>query len=347
MRIAHLVSSLQVGGAEVIALQLAEEQARAGHAVEVIALRDGPLRSRLSDAVHLTCFEKRGLGLRLAVMRHALTHPVDVMNSHNPSAQRLAGFARVGKWPRIVMTLHGEASRTYHRVTTSLTLDHLVAVSTRVAESWREKHPRFPSERLTTIDNGVAVGASFLPRPPLGSLPTILVVARLDPIKDLGTALRAIALLRARRPVRLVIAGDGIERAPLEAEARNLGISDAVEFLGMVHDVAPLYAAADLFCLSSISEGMSLAILEAMSAGVPVVATDVGGTPDILTDGGTGLLVPPQDPAAMAHALGRLLDDVALRRRLAEAAWSRVAQRYSIAATAQRYVELYDRLRNI
>ena len=140
-----------------------------------------------------------------------------------------------------------------------------------------------------------------------------------------------------------MIVGDGPERARLEAEIRRLGLEGAVVLAGDRDDVAAMLARADVFVLSSTSEGLPLSILEAMAAGLPVVASSVGGVPEAVEDGETGLLVPPRDPVRLAAALERLLVDPALRRRLGSNGRERVRQHFGLEAFQQAHVAVYRR----
>ena len=137
--------------------------------------------------------------------------------------------------------------------------------------------------------------------------------------------------------------GDGPDRPEVEAEIRALEISDAVELAGYARDVPDLLAAADVFVLSSRSEGAPFSILEAMAAGLPVVATDVGGVGELVADGETGLLVPAGDPARLAEALRSLLADAALRRRLGAAGLARARERFDLRALRDPHLDLYAR----
>jgi glycosyltransferase involved in cell wall biosynthesis len=166
-------------------------------------------------------------------------------------------------------------------------------------------------------------------------------VTRLKAPKDGVTLARALRKLEPGA-YRAAIVGDGPDRTAVAAE-----LGDAGELLGERDDVAEQLARADVFVLSSRSEGLPMAILEAMAAGLPVVATAVGGIPELVADGETGLLVPPGDADALAEALRRLVADPELRRRLGDAARTRVEERFSLAATRRAHVELYDRLLGI
>ena len=174
--------------------------------------------------------------------------------------------------------------------------------------------------------------------------PLIAVAAVLRREKALDVLLDAHALLLARVPeARLVIAGDGNMRAALEDQSRRLGIDHAVHVLGVRHDVDSILNQIDVAAMSSDWEGMPLFVFECMAARKPLVATAVGGLPEIIEDGRTGLLVPPRDPPALAQALETLLTKPELRTSLATASASRLSE-YSIDAVADRFVDLYERL---
>src|SRR5262249_25564180 len=148
----------------------------------------------------------------------------------------------------------------------------------------------------------------------------VVSVARLSPEKDLPTLLQAAALIvRVHSRFRLEIAGDGPRLPDLRRMADELGLEHRVRFLVEVHDVAALLAQARLFVQSSVSEGISLTLLEAMARGLPVAATRVGGNPEVVLDGETGLLVPPRDPAALAAAMLHLLRHPDQSRRMGRA----------------------------
>lgn len=186
--------------------------------------------------------------------------------------------------------------------------------------------------RVRVVPEGIDLSVWDRPRERVeeGRPPVIVSVARQYRRKDTGTLLEAFARLRERHPeARLRIVGGGPELPRLRARARELALGDRVAFLGEVPDdgaVRREYLAADLFCLPSLQEGFGIAFLEAMAASLPVVAARAAAAPEVVPDGEAGVLVPPQDPAALAAALGRLLDDEALRRRLGETGRRRVAR---------------------
>jgi glycosyltransferase involved in cell wall biosynthesis len=193
---------------------------------------------------------------------------------------------------------------------------------------------------VTTIWNGIDVtGFAYAGPDPAG--PAVLV-ARLAPEKDVETLLNATALAARERPdFRLEVAGDGPCRPALERAAADLGVAGRVRFLGEVRDVPALLARARLFALSSLTEGVSLTLLEAMSRGLPVAATRVGGNAEVVADGETGLLVPPGDPPALAAALLRLWADPAEAARLGRAGRRRVEAHFDVRGMVAAYEDLY------
>jgi glycosyltransferase involved in cell wall biosynthesis len=172
----------------------------------------------------------------------------------------------------------------------------------------------------------------------------IFTAAVFRPEKALEVLLDAHARVRARRPdAHLVLAGDGPRRAQLERQLAALGTAAAVHLLGFRNDIDSLLSCADVAALSSDWEGLPLFALECMAAGVPLVATAVGGVPEVVGDGATGLLVPPRDPEALAGALLRVLGDPVLARRLGEGAAARAGE-FTIERAAQRFAALYEQL---
>lgn len=171
----------------------------------------------------------------------------------------------------------------------------------------------------------------------------VLALAQLMHRKGIDVLLRAQAHLADAR-ICTAVAGDGPEAANLQRLAADLQLGEQVRFLGRRGDAGDLLAACDVFCLPSRAEGMGVAALEALGAARPVVATRVGGLGELIVDGSCGLLVPPDDPAALAAALARLRDDPSLRERLAAAGPARVDAGYRPAQYVAKHVALYARV---
>ena len=178
----------------------------------------------------------------------------------------------------------------------------------------------------------------------------IATVAHLSPEKGLGDLLEAIEILkRESTRVHLYLVGDGHLKATLVEKAKRLGINEVVTFCGFRSDAEALMKQFDIFCLPSLSEGLSSAIMAAMASQLPVVATTVGGIPELVADGETGLLVPAGDPVSLAKALRRLLENPGLRLRMGRAGRERIEKSFTverkIAATEKSYRKLLAKSR--
>ncbi len=214
-----------------------------------------------------------------------------------------------------------------------------------------------PRERIEIIHNAIPPGWGARNRTPgeetalknsLGipeDRKIILIVGRLSKEKDHLTLVRAQARLRPAIGAHLLIVGEGPNRPRIEQEVANLGLGDYVTFTGQRPSAEPYYRIADLAVLSSLSEGSPNALLEAMSAGVPVVATAVGGIPEIVTDGESALLIPPSDTGRMSAAMARLLiQEPALALRLAGCSQALIRERHAPDARMRKLVGVYRSL---
>jgi glycosyltransferase involved in cell wall biosynthesis len=237
------------------------------------------------------------------------------------------------------------------RALSSLT-DRAIAVSASTRDFLvRERH--VPAERVRLIWNGapldefapVSADVARAARRSLGIAEDALVagsIGRLSEQKGHRYLVDAAPALLASRPAaHLLIVGDGDRMEPLKAQAAALGVASRITFAGHREDVRALLGALDVFCISSTYEGTPLALFEAMAAGRAIVSTAVDGCREVLDDGVTGLLVPPRDPAALAAAIGRVLDDAGLRRSLGDNARA-ASTRYDIRACVTAMEALYD-----
>jgi glycosyltransferase involved in cell wall biosynthesis len=219
---------------------------------------------------------------------------------------------------------------------------HAVVANSSAARDQLERE-HVPRDRLHVIPNGLDL-ARFVPRPPRPELRHVVTVANLRPEKGHDTVLAAAAQILDRHPdATFTFAGDGPRRDGLEMVARALGIGPRVRFLGECRDVAAVLAEADLFVLPSRSEAFPNAVIEAMAAGVPVVASEVGGIPEVVRHLHTGLLVPPDDVDALANAMVAVMDHPAQAATLAECARREVERHYSIERMVERFEHLYSR----
>jgi sugar transferase (PEP-CTERM/EpsH1 system associated) len=359
-KVVHVVLSLQPGGLERLVCDLSLSTSRSGNDVLVCCLDvDGKLSASLRRAgigVHVV---KRRPGLdALLVLRLARffrRERVGVVHTHGLDPMLYAGWAaRLAGVPVRIHTQHDTmleaadwrrrlkfriAARAFHKI---------VAVSARTHDIVSAHH--HAAEQVMTIANGIDE-RRFAATAPQGGLPVlpgesrdlvIGTVARLAPEKGLNRLIDAFAIVRQTRPrVRLMIVGDGPERGQLEAQVDRLGIRPAVSFLGYRDNVEHVVRQFDLFVLSSLTEGIPLALLEAMAAGIPPVATAVGGVPEVVVDAESGLLVPPGDPRALLHAIVDLLDHPEKRATLGTNAAARIRDKFSLSRMAADYRKLY------
>ena len=249
----------------------------------------------------------------------------DIVHCHSSKAGLIGRMAACAERVPVVFTVHGWAFE--HGIATpwrimGLLSEHFVARICRnqhvitVADADKglaiTKNVQ-PAERMTTVHNGIP-DVPLRASPEAGDPPTIIMVARFFEQKDHDTLLRAIAGLEGAFTLSLV--GDGPRLEQVAALSRELGLADRVAFLGDRNDVPDLLARAHLFVLSSLWEGFPISILEAMRAGLPVVATDVGGVRESVIEGETGYLTNPRDVDGVRRALATLLGDANLRKRL-------------------------------
>jgi sugar transferase (PEP-CTERM/EpsH1 system associated) len=261
--------------------------------------------------------------------------------------------ARLARVPVIIHGEHGTLQLKRHqrwlqRIGLSAA-DQVLAVSSRLAERIT-RDIGFPQQRIQTIRNGVDLArfvgidreaarrALDLPM----DVAVIATVGRLVPVKDQATLITALSIVRRRLPsALLLIAGDGPLRDALLAHARTLGIENNVRMIGHRPDVETVFSAADVFALSSVSEGLSNTILEAMASGLPVVATRVGGADEMVVEGETGLLVPASSPGELAGALATVLADAGRRSAMGAAGRARVHAEFTLDGMVRRYERLY------
>ena len=349
------------GGGESQVFGLATYLHRAGHSTAVAADPSGPLYHRLRDAglpTHALRIRNHGdflAGLRLRHLvrsgRYAFVH------FHTSRAHALSPWLWGLKVKRIVTrrmdypVKKGRATRFLY--TTSV--DAVVAISAGIRATLIAAE--VPAAHIRLIPSGVDT-TRFTPDPAarrqlrqsygLGARePLVLATGALVERKGYRTLLQAAHRLKTQgRQFRYVICGDGSLRSVLQAQASTLGLEREVRFAGFCSDVAPYLAAADLFVHVPLWEGLGVAVIEALAAGLPVVASRVGGIPELIEDQETGLLVPPQDPLALAAALCRLIDDPRKARALGQTGQSRVRARFDMVVMAQANETLYYDLLN-
>jgi glycosyltransferase involved in cell wall biosynthesis len=363
LRILHVITGLEIGGAERVMLETARYQKAQGHEVSMCSLRPGgPLEAAAREVCPVFTTN----------MGHALTPQVvwrltrlmrrggyDIVHSYLYQANLVARVAaRLAGVPVNISSVR--CSYTWlnwkHFLIDRWTA-HLADCITSVSEATRQfsiEREGLPAAKIVTLPNGIDVSrfegidrqtARAALRGELGYQADDLVVCttgRLHEQKGHTYLFQAAEQLKERCPhLRLLIIGDGPQRAALEAECQARGLAGIVTFLGMRKDVPQLLAASDIFAFPSLYEGMPNAVLEAMAMSLPVVASTADGTVEIIESETHGLLVPPADAPALTAALARLLADPALRLQYAEAGRRRVVEDFTFQKTMQATEALY------
>jgi len=359
VRVAHLDTGRDWRGGQAQVLLLLRGLEAAGHDCLLLA-PPGPLAERAAElGVEVSAWRPRGEwdGLALLAATRALRgYEPEVAHCHSAHAHalgvpaaRLAGVRAVVVSRRVDFTVAGHPlSRFKYR----MPVDRYLCISRGVMEVMRVGG--VPASRLALVPSGVDLPAGGSPvagaaagglRALIGAphdAPIVGTVAALAPHKNHADLARAAAIVAHARPAaRFVWVGEGECRAPLERQLRELGIERQVQLLGFRNDAIALLSQFTLFALASHLEGLCTSLLDAQALGVPIVATAVGGIPDVVEDGRTGRLVPGRDPEALARALIEALDHPDLARSWAEAARASV-RAFSAEAMVKRTLQEYD-----
>lgn len=351
MKIVHAVYSMEMGGAEMLVAQLGRMQHAAGHDVTVCAYSKlGPLGQVLLDeGLHVHVLGEAPVWK--TVLRYwklfRQMRP-DVVHCHNPAPTLQAAPGAKLTGARVISTRHSLVSPPYERsaeIKFSLMarafVHRVVGICEITCHNLRGA-PLADTRQIVRVYNGAA---------PLEEAPaalkesgtfTLLFVGRVAEVKDLPTMLRAFALAVKRMPhLRLWVVGDGPARAGLEVLAEQLAIAGRVRFYGQRLDTAGLFRAADVFCMSSVSEGLPMSLLQSMSIGLPAIVTGVGGMAEILRLSEGGLQVPVGDEAAMANAMVRMATERDLRQACGERARASYQANFTLAEMDAAYQQLY------
>jgi glycosyltransferase involved in cell wall biosynthesis len=363
VRILLLSTSMGMGGADKQLLSAAHEMRARGHDILIVSLTAlGPMG-----------LEARTLGLRteslemprgipdprgmVRLVRLVREWRPDVVHSHMVHANLMARMLRIfAPVPVLVSTIHniyegGRILMTGYRLTNNLA-DHMTIVSQAAADRFINEGI-VPKPMLTVIPNGVDTdrfqnvpnGVRQSLRATLGLAGEFvwLAVGRFEVAKDYPNMLHAFAAVRQQQPAAvLLLVGGGSLQAETEALAESLGLSGRVRFLGIRPDVPELMTAADAYVMSSAWEGMPIVLLEAAAAGLPVVATLVGGNHEVISDKETGFLVPPRDSEALGRAMLRLMQTPERERRImGERGRDYVQRQYRLSRVVDRWEEIY------
>ncbi len=373
--IAHVLHRLYLAGAEVLAAALARELRDRFDFIFLCLDEVGPLGKQLASEGFEVIDLRRRPGVDFSVARRLRAivrqHRIQVLHAHQYTPFFYASLSRgflgsLTARPRILFTEHGrhypDIRKTRRVLANKLLLrgrDRVTAVGHFVKQALVNSEG-MAARRIEVVYNGIDTDlfqfdATGQVRAQVRQELNIdahrgvaLQVARFHPVKDHATAVRAFAAAAGTfaapdKPLLLLV-GDGDRRGEIETLIAELGIGDMVRFLGVRSDIPRLMSAADVFMLSSLSEGISVTLLEAMGAAIPIAATDVGGNGEVVADGESGLLSPRSDHAALGANLATLLRDPALRRRMGDAGRARLLATFTQARMHARYAGIYEQI---
>ncbi|MFP7753818.1 glycosyltransferase [Thermodesulfobacteriota bacterium B35] len=371
IHVLHLVLSLQVGGAERVVVSLVRGQKEYSLKQTVCCLDEiGTLGEELiaSGFSVQVLIRKPGVDWQLAwkLRKFCRQHQVDLIHTHGESPWFYGALAsRVIPWTEIpcITTIHGYGGGDRQELDGYRLWKFLCLLSRKVVfvtdVFHRElKQSGMPSDKMLTIVNGVDFTPLAIPVSSVEKLKNryditdefiIGIVARLSPIKNHALLLRAVARLASTssRPLRLLIVGDGPERTNLESLVAEFCLDKQVVFCGEQSDVASYYALFNAFVLPSFSEGISMTILEAMAAGVPVIASAVGGNEEVITHGRNGLLFSSNNLDGLVSALLAIMEDSEMARMLSREGRSSVHTTFSMKTMLKNYRQLYNEVLGI
>jgi glycosyltransferase involved in cell wall biosynthesis len=343
----HVIANAQreaTGIARLVAALAAGLDAKR-YGVHVWFLSEGPLASELATAgasvrvIHWSRGYRQPAGAwRFARALHGQDFAI-VHQHHGGRSVRWLVRALTGA--KVLAHLHGPTSEIGGRSPVAVLspgADAVIATSRATAEL-------VPSDDARVVYPGVRLSDMAPTSRGRHAGRVIGVATRLVALKGISDLVRALPRIRADvADVRLEIAGSGPELPRIESEVGALGLSDCVTFLGWQADLAPVFSRWDIFVQPSLEEGLGISLLEAMAAGLPVVATAVGGVPEVVEDGRTGFLVPPREPAALADRVRCLLLDAERRRVMGAAGRARVRENFSVDRMVAAIAEIYDEL---
>lgn len=365
MRITHIVESLGRGGLERMVIDLAESQISQGYACQIICLfTSGELfeEAKRKNINCIVCNKKAGLDFAAMYrMRRAINnHNPDVIHTHNAVANYYAYYSTFGKNKKcMINTRHGMGSKNPNskreeNYKKSIRRTNYVVAVCEEAKKKLVEDEIVPSNKCTVIYNGIKViqfsdivnerdNRSSAINDSVNNI-TIGSVGRLNWAKDIFTLLDVFQILKKKHNnIDLVIAGGGALKGELVAYADEISISKNVTFLGDTEDVKPVLSMIDIFVSTSVSEGYSIALLEACASAIPIVTTDVGGNSEIVKDGVNGFIVPPKDKHAIADRIVKLINNAELRKSYSKNGLKWVQQFGDVEAMSHKYNDLYKK----
>lgn len=355
------ITDLSIGGIELVNLNLASHLDKSRFEVTLVCWRGGgPLLTRVKEGdFKLVIFNLPSWNFIWNIYRYYKEMKrlqIDVLHGNPGTYARVAAY--IAGVPVIISSLHNmypnlnKIILNMNRLLGKIT-DRFVAVSDAVGR-YTSKIEWIGSKKLEKIYNGINMESfTNLPekaktRKELGftyNVSLVATVGRLTDQKGVDIFIRScMEISRQYKRVRFIIVGEGPCRKDLENLVEDLGMEEEIEFWGARHDIPKILSALDIMVVPSRWAGFELTLAEAMAAGVPVVASKVGPIPEVIADGETGILVPAEDPKALADAVIQLLGDSSLRKRMGEAGKKRVLEKFTVQKMVSQYEALYERL---
>jgi sugar transferase (PEP-CTERM/EpsH1 system associated) len=357
-RIMQVVHSLDFGGLEKMVIDLSDELEKNGYRSIICCMdKNGAMieQAKNKGLKVLAIGRKAGVDylLPLKLANLIKTEKIEIVHTHNMGPML---YGTLGAWIARVPAVHTKHDRE-NKITSKVlwsaawSMNKSVIMISEDARKEFLKHTFVEPAKVRVIRNGINVAAFAAPvdvqskRNSLGIQPSEIVlgtVARLSKEKDQCTLIDAFAQINKIIPqTKLLIVGEGAMRDKLEDHAKERRILDNVMFLGSRTDVAEILAVLDVFVLTSLTEGISISLLEAMASGKPVIVTSVGGNPEVVTGGIDGILVPPKDAVKIAEAAVSLLTNSGLMQKMGQMARTHVRERFDLCQMVKQYEELY------
>ncbi len=364
LKIAHLINSLSIGGAEVFVQDLSLEQSKENH-VEIWSMfppLDPVIGKEMKDvlnAQNITCRiigetpNKNRIQRIKQIRNYIYKFQPDVLNCHSEVGVALSIIASLGLKTKLVETIHSTVLEfeKLHKNFIRYKVDKFVAISLKCRDII-ENRLKVPPENIELIYNGINIEKFRASDRVINkTADSVVIIGRLESVKDHSSLFDAFNLLIKKlenaniKIPTLYIIGDGTIKNELEIKVRNLNLENYIKFLGSRSDIPDILLKSDCFVLPSKWEGLSIALLEAIASGIPVVATNVGSNYEIIEDGKNGFLVDKENPAQFADALFKVLSNSELRRKFSSYSRDKVNE-FNIKHTSEKYISMYQNVKN-
>jgi len=354
IKVVHILNKLNYGGAERLLLDVCRKVDKDDFDLSVVVLKtNNELADQFADfGIKVKVFDKKGkfdLDVIERVTDYLKNLKPDIVHTHLFAGDFWGAMAARQAGVKIIIstkhdTLKESRLRDYLAKQSRKKMTKVVAISDAIRD-YLIKDQKLPLDKIEVIHNGIDVGKFYNPDKRILQNRTFVIgsVGRLSKEKGHKHLIRACRFLKTKN-WKLILVGDGPMKKELQELSRSLGIDDKVEFTGGVSDVRPYLEQIDAFVLPSISEGLSLAVLEAAAAGNFIIATNVGGVPEIIKDRETGLLIKPKSIEQLVDRLNWVLENVETSQKMALKLQDNVVRNFDINNTIKEYEHLYKRL---